>query len=166
VVIGPLLRPRSFSFGQAIVLLVLTSLALFAAERVREAVRKPYVLYGYMYSNAVRVEDYERVEEAGVLASSKWMSARTIDPSNEMALGRELFRAQCMSCHTVGGYQDILPHLADRTIDDLEVILMDLPSFRGYMPPFAGNDQERLALAGWLMTLQQPEAKPVSEGGH
>ena len=166
VLVGPLLRPRSFSFGQALVLLVLASLSLFAAERVREAVRKPYVLFGYMYSNAVRVEDYERVEEAGLLASSKWMSVRAIDESNELTVGRELFRAQCMSCHTVGGYQDILPHLADRTVEDLEVILMDMPSFRGYMPPFAGNDQERLALARWLMTLPGPEARPLSEGGH
>jgi len=166
VLVGPLLRPRSFSFGQALVLLVLASLSLFAAERVREAVRKPYVLFGYMYSNAVRVEDYERVEEAGLLASSKWLSVRAIDESNELTVGRELFRAQCMSCHTVGGYQDILPHLADRTVEDLEVILMDMPSFRGYMPPFAGNDQERLALARWLMTLPGPEARPLSEGGH
>ncbi len=166
VVIGPLLRPKSFSFGQALVLLVLTSLSLFAAERVREAVRKPYVLFGYMYSNAVRVEDYDRVEESGILASSKWMSASTIDQSNELTIGRELFRAQCMSCHTVGGYQDILPHLAERTAEDLEVILMDLPSFRGYMPPFAGNDEERLALARWLITLTESDAPVLSEGGY
>ena len=165
VVLGPLLRPKSFSFGQALVLLVLTSLSLFAAERVREAVRKPYVLFGYMYANSVRVEDYSRVEEAGILASAKWISATTIDESNELTVGRELFRAQCMSCHTVGGYQDILPHLSERTVDDLEVILMDLPSFRGFMPPFAGNDEERLALARWLVTLTEPDGKPVSQGG-
>ena len=165
VVFGPLLRPKHFSFGQALVLLVLASVALFAAERVREAVRKPYILYGYMYANGVRVEDYERVEQAGVLASSKWMSAQTIDQANELRLGRELFRAQCMSCHTVGGYQDIVPHLAGRTADDLDVILMDLSSFRGYMPPFAGNDQERLTLARWLMTLPQPDATARSLGG-
>ena len=165
VVIGPLLRPKSFSFGQALVLLVLTSVSLFAAERVREAVRKPYVLFGYMYSNTVRVEDYSRIEEAGILASAKWISATTIDESNELTVGRELFRAQCMSCHTVGGYQDIIPHLSDRTVDDLEVILMDLSSFRGYMPPFAGNDEERLALARWLVTLTEPGGPSLSQGG-
>ena len=165
VVVGPLLQPKRFNFWQAVVLLLVTSVCLFTAERVREAVRKPYVLYGYMYSNAVRVEDFDRVEEAGILASSKWMSTNVIDESNELAVGRELFRAQCTSCHTVGGYQDILPHLAGRTVEDLEVILMDLSSFRGYMPPFAGNDEERLALARWLMTLPPADAKPLSQGG-
>jgi len=70
-----------------------------------------------------------------------------------------------MSCHTVGGYQDIVPHLAGRTVDDLDVILMDMSSFRGYMPPFAGTDEERLALARWLMTLPQPEATAMTVGG-
>lgn len=163
VLIGPFWRAKSFTFAQAIVLLLVASGAMFAAERVREAIRKPYVLYGYMYSNAVRVDDLSRIQEQGVLAAAKWVSEKTITPENEVPVGRELFRVQCASCHTVGGYQDIIHELEDRTQEDLEVILSDLSSFKGFMPPFAGNEAERRALAAWLMTLQPPTSS--AQGG-
>lgn len=154
VFIGPFWRTRSFTFAQSLVLLIMASLAMFTAERVREAIRKPYVLYGYMYSNAVLVSDLEKLQEAGLLQSAKWVSSRAITPENELQVGRELFRIQCASCHTVGGYQDITQQLTDRTQEELEMILSDLPSFKGYMPPFAGNEQERIALAKWLMSIK------------
>ncbi len=163
VLIGPFWRPRAFTFAQAVVILLVASAAMFSWERVREAVRKPYIIHGYMYSNSMLVNEVESIQEAGLLQKAKWISERELSEANELKIGKELFRAQCASCHTVGGYQDVVPHLVDRTQEDLEIILSELPSFRGFMPPFAGNERERTALAKWLMTLQPTTT--ASKGG-
>ncbi len=160
----PLIRPRSFNMAMAIVIFLLASGVMFTFERVREASRKPYVIYGYMYSNSVRVDDVEPTREAGLLATAKWISHTEITEENKVAVGQEIFRVQCSSCHTTAGYQNIVPYLEDRTEDDLYIIITDLDMFRGFMPPFAGNDDEKLALAAYLMTLKQPAAPLAGEG--
>jgi mono/diheme cytochrome c family protein len=165
VLLGPFFRPKSFTFVQAVLILLLASGVMFTFERVREASRKPYVIHGYMYSHSVRVDDLESTQEAGLMATAKWISASEITEEDAISVGRELFRVSCSSCHTIGGYQNIVPYLADRTEEDLDIILSDLSEFQGFMPPFAGNDEERLALATYLMTLKAPEETTTNEEG-
>jgi len=154
VLVGPFWRPRSFNFYQAVIVLLVASAIMFSWERVREAARKPFIIDQYMYANGVRVDDFDAIQSAGLLASGKWFSQKTLDESNEVMMGKEIFRAQCASCHTIDGYQNIRQYLVDRTFDDLDVIVSDLSSFRGFMPPFAGTDGERTALVKYLMTVK------------
>lgn len=83
-------------------------------ERLREGIRKPFLIHSYLFSNGLRVDDIERVNEQGMASYSGWVAQRSDDGAE--ALGREIFKAQCASCHTLDGYQGIrqlLPSTGD-----------------------------------------------------
>ena len=74
------------------------------------------------------------------------------------AVGREIFRVECQSCHTVHAYRAVSGYLEVRQWDQQEINAMltglDL-MHNGVMPPFAGTDAERAALAAFLSTTFQ-----------
>lgn len=114
---------------------------------------------------------------SGVLAVSRWARApeTTGDEAERLvASGRRLFTLQCAACHTVDGYLAIRPLVRGRSQAALSGLLarlarpvdpneqptgwdhpdLRLDTWRGRrMPPFAGTDDERRALAAYLATL-------------
>jgi mono/diheme cytochrome c family protein len=112
-------------------LLVLVALAAFTFfggyERLREGVRKPFLIHGYLFSNGLAIDDVERVNEQGMAAWSGWVARRSTDGPAQH--GREIFRAECASCHTLGGYQSIRALLP--TVDDMLAVADDLPAGHG-----------------------------------
>jgi cytochrome bd-type quinol oxidase subunit 1 len=78
-----------------------------AFEYMREIARKPYILYGQMYSNAISPSRMKEIGEKGFLHAAKWSRIKTVTPSNMLEAGEEIFRLQCMACHTVNGYNGI-----------------------------------------------------------
>jgi hypothetical protein len=152
---GPYRNPR---FSNVVLVAVLGFLGLSATavtEWVREAVRKPYIIYGYMYSNSVRVEDRERLTREGVLKNARWATIREVTPENELAAGEQVFRVQCQACHTVDGYNGIRPMVRGWREEFLDVQLQHLNELKGFMPPFTGSEAERKALAKWLHKIGQ-----------
>lgn len=146
-----------------IVLLVptLTSILLLGTfERVREFVRKPYAIGGYMYSNGIRVDAYPMLQRDGLLTHATYASVHTVTPENEQEAGREVFRLACTRCHTtdgINGIRGILTGMYGEAPWDAESIssyVATMHNARPYMPPFPGNEAERDALAVWLVTLQ------------
>jgi len=123
----------------AAVLVMLAGFAWFGAfEWFRESVRKPYVIDGYMYANAVevaRVEDYRR---DGLLAHMKFTTG---DP------GADLFRRACGSCHMLGGYRDIKPAFDGTDPEFIAGLVRGAHKLVGNMPPFYGTDEEADLLA-------------------
>jgi len=51
------------------------------------------------------IEDIERINSEGVQAYSGWASIGGSDDPVEV--GRRIFKIECSSCHTLGGYQSI-----------------------------------------------------------
>jgi mono/diheme cytochrome c family protein len=176
-----LLRPR-WARPVPLVLIMVTGFAFFGGyERLREGVRKPFLIHDYMYSNGLKVEHIDRINEEGLLAVSGWVARAPADDPVER--GRQIFRIQCASCHTVSGYQGIRELLPDDPDMALGVIFMmyeqglayseagranpvdksglDYP----YMPPFVGTDEEMEALASYLAELSAGEDRPSTEGG-
>ncbi len=49
---------------------------------------------------------------------------------------------------------DIRDRMAGQTAEQVEQIIFEMGNLRPYMPPFAGNSQEREALLVYLGTLQ------------
>ena len=97
------------------VVLALAAFSFFGGyERLREGIRKPFLIHSYMFSNGLRVAEIPDVNASGVLARSGWAGlAAAEDPAS---VGRQVFRAQCASCHTIDGYQGIrqaLPTVAE-----------------------------------------------------
>jgi cytochrome bd-type quinol oxidase subunit 1 len=158
--LGPWLSPRHFNLAFALVIAVLAFCVTGVTEWVREAVRKPYIIYDYMYSNTVRVKEMPAVRQVGVLPSARFVRHRSVTPENRLEAGEELFRVQCQSCHTVDGYNSMRFAVKGWPEDMIEYQLLRLDQLKGFMPPFMGNDAERKALAAWLARLNpQPEQR-------
>ena len=153
--LGAWRTPEQFSTAFAALLLGMGFVATGTTEWVREAVRKPYILFGYMYSNSIHVGDADRVTQVGVLQTAKWAGIR--DASHPDA-GREVFTLLCLSCHEVDGYNPVRPLVRGWDEEYLDYQLSRLDTLKGFMPPFTGTAAERRALAQYLVSLN-PEAR-------
>jgi cytochrome bd-type quinol oxidase subunit 1 len=156
--VGPYLNPRGFSFGSAVAFLVCGLGVTSMSEWSREMLRKPYVIYNYMYSNGIRKADLETINKDSFAAFSKWE-----DPDH---IGTSMFRQQCMICHTTDGYRSMKKLLGERDLEGIKTFLLmmretdpEKNSYLNIMPPLVGTDKEVEALAEYLVTL-----KPVKLG--
>ncbi len=144
--------PKSVQQGFSFALLILAFVYLGSFEMVRESARRPYIIQGYMYSNSILKAELPEFQKHGVLKTARWAKNRTISPANEAAAGAEVFKLLCISCHSVGGYRnDILERTKDMTIGQFESTLDEMGAEEEQMPPFAGNRQERQALAKYVL---------------
>jgi cytochrome bd-type quinol oxidase subunit 1 len=163
---GPYQHPRYFNLTFAFVIAVLALSTTGVTEWVREAVRKPYIIYNYMYANTLRVAELERVRQQGILASARFVRFHEVDPLRPVESGREVFRVQCASCHTVDGYNSIRFAVKGWSSDMIEYQLLHLNELKGFMPPFVGTEAERRALRDWLLSLNpQPGTREPPRPG-
>lgn len=153
-------RPASLR-GWATVLPAVAAVVLMSSfERVREFVRKPYAIAGYLYSNGLRVEDYPLLQREGLLATATYTAVREVRPDNRIDAGREVFALACTRCHTVDGINGVRSALAKLYPDQrwqeqkLDLYLSSMHLARPFMPPFPGTVAERGALATYLASLQ------------
>jgi len=122
-------------------------------EYMREIARKPWIIYNHMYSNSILREDMKRLNGEGTLQNAKWSLIRTVGSHNRIQTGKELFKVQCMICHTVNGlYNDIVKHTEGLTTLGMTAQLRGQGKIRSYMPPFAGKESEREALAEYIVS--------------
>jgi mono/diheme cytochrome c family protein len=159
---GPYRRPQESGLIVAVTIAFFGLGATGVTEWVREAVRKPYIIYGYMYSNGIRVADADRIATQGILQTAKWVSVRDPQDADWKRVGFEIFRSECRSCHTVDGYNGIRLMVKGWREDFVDYQLQHLNELKGFMPPFIGTPAERRALARWLAYLGR--SRPISEG--
>lgn len=147
--------PRRVWLAYLLIGLGLAHMGFF--EWTREAARRPWLLHGIMYSTSLSPADLRKANEQGFLKTSRWSAHKEITPQNRLEVGREIYAAQCLPCHSIGGPQlDIRPRVAHLTARGLESQLEGQGRLLEYMPPFAGNAQERAALAAFL-TKDRPK---------
>ncbi len=154
---GPFRHPR---LANALVVAILVVFGLGVTgvtEWVREAVRKPYVIYGYMYSNGIVRADRPSIADRGILQTAKWVNRQEIE-GNRMRAAAEIFRVECRSCHTIDGYNGLRPLMRGWSERFTDYQLQRLNELKGYMPPFAGTDDERRWLATWLAEVARQPA--------
>lgn len=138
-------------------------------ERVREFIRKPYVIAGYMYSNGVRVSELPVLQRDGILPYAAYASVRQVNSQNQLQAGREVFRLACTRCHTTHGINSVVDNFrrmyGDQPWDreQLSGFLLGMHLTRTYMPPFPGNAAEADALAAYLKSLQPLTASPARQ---
>ncbi|WP_255497945.1 c-type cytochrome [Flavobacterium sp. I3-2] len=141
------------------VLFVFAFLGFF--ERVREFVRKPYVIGQYMYSNLLLEEDYPVYQQDGILKYATYTSVTEITEDNKLEAGKNVFMMACSRCHTgqgVNSVVDVFERMLG-TKDTLSINMMtaympNMHTGRNYMPPFPGNEAEAEALAIYIRHLQ------------
>lgn len=153
VMIGVLVaawRPRAVTAGVGVALLVIVQMGLMGAEFFREMARKPYVVHGTLYSNSLWKKDaVPPALKAPFLAKARWHPA--VEPLSP-AHGEWVFRLQCVSCHTREGYRDIRSRTASWT-PEFAFRWFETMHEQGVMPPFQGSDEDRAALAAYLLSL-------------
>ena len=149
-------------------------------ERVREFIRKPYVIGQYMYANGLRVGDYPLLQRDGVLTYATYSNPLTeaektglpdgLSTEEQTALlgriqkGKDVFMDTCSRCHTGHGVNSITSQLqrlyGDRpwTPDLTAGYLENMHDAQPFMPPFPGNQEELQLLGAYLQHLQHNQA--------
>ncbi len=129
-------------------------------ERVREFIRKPFVIHDYLYANGIRVEDYPLLQEQGMLRHATYVAHREVTAVNRFACGQDVFRLSCSRCHTTRGINGVLQKFDTLyggepwNPEDIKLTIRTMHVSRPYMPPFPGNEAELDALSHYVCGLQ------------
>jgi len=149
-------KPKRAPVFLAIMMLI-GSMGLIAEfERVREFVRKPYIIYNYMYANGVRVADVPYLNKEGYLKHAAFVPPefRQVTDENRLVAGKYLYQMQCRYCHTVNGINSMKARTKGLSEEAIYIRIGSLNSVvTPFMPPFTGTDAERKALAAYLASL-------------
>lgn len=125
-------------------------------EMVRESVRKPYIIYDYMYANGVLAKDAEKYNKEGFLAHSTFSKVKEVTEENKYQAGEDLYKSQCLACHTVDGWREkraFATRIEGWTEESIDTYIDTLHETRPFMPPFVGTDDEQKALAHYLQEI-------------
>ncbi len=167
------LFPRNATWWGTGILLGMGLITMGMSEWTREAARKPYVVYGYMWSNGMLVSEAEAMSE-GFLEQARWARHSDVTGLQDADLwyaGRDMFVGQCHSCHTTTGYRGMDRFLGERDVEAIELFLDGISygneenAYAKYMPPLVGTKAEKQALAIFLSTLNA-EAREHGGGAH
>jgi cytochrome bd-type quinol oxidase subunit 1 len=114
-------------------------------EFLREIARKPWIVHGYLYSSGVLAKDLRRIDEEGWLEEARW-ARKFAKPE----AGEDMLASQCLACHTVGGRRDLAKITARFDVHSM-IEQLECQGDSGYMPPFAGNAEDREILANYIV---------------
>ena len=157
-------NPRDFNLSHAMSVLLLALIATGAGEYAREMLRKPFVIGRWMYSNGVRVTYVSKINNQGYLANSQWVWSGDGAQPTSYSRGEAIFRGECASCHTMGGYRSLHKLLDGRDragIHNFLVMLHDNKPdspYHRFMPPFSGTNADLDDLTNYLATQISPPA--------
>jgi len=87
-----------------------------------------------------------------------------LEPDAPPTGGAAAFERYCAACHGPQAAWPIAERLHRRSADELYEALGRLPQLREEMPPFAGSEAERRALAAYLGDLSATTGQPVPAG--
>lgn len=159
-------KPKRTPLVLAVIMLVGSMGLIGEFERVREFVRKPYIIYDYMYANGVRVADVPYLNKDGYLKHAAFVPPkyRTVTPENKLMAGKYLYQMQCRYCHTVNGVNSIRARIEGMDENSIFARIGALNSAATpFMPPFTGTEEERHALAAYLDYLRQNKVEADEE---
>ncbi|MBN2577507.1 MAG: cytochrome ubiquinol oxidase subunit I [Pirellulales bacterium] len=179
--LGPYRNPGWMTPGFTIALFLFGTAAFGASEFIREAVRKPYILYNVVFGNQITPDEVVPFSRQGYLESGLWtkpfvaegypqvlqdgkiQSERLLQlPSEDrVRLGRVLFMYHCNDCHAAReGYSAVGPLLIGKSRSAVRWTVEHLDEAQFFMPPWAGTPEEAELLTDYLMTIA-----PKSPGG-
>ncbi len=149
-------------------------------ERVREFVRKPYIIGRYMYANGVRAQDLPLYQSKGVLPYATYTFPLTeaelgtpntaLSPDEVKKLhttlqqGKDVFMITCSRCHTGHGVNSVVTKFSNLMGDapfnaqTLGGYMENMHAARTFMPPFPGSKAELNLLAEYIVHLQKTDA--------
>ena len=167
--------PMRISFTMALVVLLVGQGLFGSFEFVREAGRKPYLIWDTTYSTQILKAHVPVVNQTGAIASAKWAPPEIRDgitDDNRIPAGEFLFQLQCAPCHSINGpMNDIRKRTAHYDANGLDALMTGMGKLNKYMPPFVGTAEERSVLARYIAehlnavapfeAAEAPEPEPV-----
>jgi cytochrome bd-type quinol oxidase subunit 1 len=156
----------STSILGGVLLCLLAFVAFGAMEFVREGVRKPYIIDGFMYSTGVTKPEFAHIDpranqsqtqQTGIISASPWALPpdKAVEQLNTIDYGKAVFTAACSKCHNVDGYNAIRPLTKGWSQKTILNTLGHLDEIKPSMPPFPGTNDEKMALTEYLLSLHQ-----------
>ncbi|GKT30138.1 cytochrome ubiquinol oxidase subunit I, partial [Aduncisulcus paluster] len=91
--------------NSAMIMLVVSLMFYGSFEFMREAGRKPYVVWGEVYSTNITVEQEKKMHGESILQNAKWIpqDLREITDQNRLKAGSWLYQMECGPCHAING---------------------------------------------------------------
>jgi mono/diheme cytochrome c family protein len=134
-------------------------------EWIRESVRRPFLIYNYLYSNAIYASNLNQVNAQGILKSARWSTIKEINSNNALSAGKEIFHLACASCHSINGpMNNIMPLTKKFSVYGMQSTLDGMGKLNHYMPVFPGTDIEKTALSRYIVErLHKNQEEPQSE---
>lgn len=171
------MKPLTIKLIPAILAIAVLFGGIWSIERIREMIRKPYVIPQYMYSNQIIGKDIpakgvsadaKTINEKGLLKVAPFVpdALREINEGNQVQAGRMIALIECSSCHVLNekGLRampqmvrrlEFKPHAeAAEEIQEIEGFIDALGGYP-YMPPFVGTAAEKKALAAYLHSISR-----------
>lgn len=164
------IKPLTIRIVPAILVMAVLFVGIWSAERIREIIRKPYIISNYMYSNQIIGSDIrskgvkaeaDLINERGILKVAPFVPSnlRDINEMNKLQAGKMIAIIECSSCHVLeeSGLRSLSKMVKRLDFKDAEVAEGFLDALGGYpyMPPFYGTAAEKKALAAYLVSLNK-----------
>ncbi|NIM16187.1 MAG: cytochrome c [Candidatus Aminicenantes bacterium] len=156
------LKPRKLPRPALVIPIIVLFIFLGSFERVREFIRKPFVIGEYMYANGLRVKDYPLYQKNGILPYATYVSTPQVTEENKIEAGKNVFMIACSRCHTVTGINSVVRKFRNITGPgkplNAEAIKQYIPKMHQvwyYMPPFPGNEAELDALTAFILEMDK-----------
>ena len=159
------IAPKKLPKHLLIIPVIASVLFLGTFERLREFIRKPYVIGNYMYANGILVDEYPLYQQTGLLKNAPYAKISEITEANVLEAGEEVFTLACTRCHTTHGINSVVIKFEQMygtekplDVEAMKAYMKGMHNVRYYMPPFPGNDAELDALAKYIAHQQkEPE---------
>jgi mono/diheme cytochrome c family protein len=145
--LGTVLFPRRAGYVSAAILLLCALMSMGGFEWAREAIRKPFIIRDFLYSNGLLAADAATLPAQEPLAVTYSTGDR----------GHDLYLKACRSCHTISGYHALAPRMAGRSVENIAALIPRLQFYREQMPPFPGNKDDIAILAKYLHSIADPD---------
>jgi len=175
--IGPYRNPGWLSPGFALTLFLFGLAAFSTGEFIREAVRKPYIVYNVVFGHQVLPEEVAELRREGFLEGGTWTRAYVqkhypqvfengqiiekrlleLPSQDQLVLGETIFQYHCNDCHAVReGYSAAGRLLQGRPPAMIQSLVEHLHEVHFFMPPWSGTTEEAKLLTAYLATIAPP----------
>lgn len=182
---GPYRNPRWLSPGFAILFFTFGLAAVTTGEYIREAVRKPYIVYNVVLGNQILADEVPRLRQSGYLEGGTWTKAfvshhypqvihegkiapsrfLTLPESDQLKLGEVLFQYHCNDCHAAGdGFSAVGQLIRGWTPEMVQQVVEHPEKAHFFMPPWAGTQEEAELLKKYLLSIAQPQPRGMYYG--
>ncbi len=187
IYIGPYKNPNWVSAGFAILLFLLGLGSMATGEYIREAVRKPYIIYNIVMSNQVLTSEVNSIKQKGYLESGIWTKRfiqtfypdyinnnqideaklLTLPLADRIKIGQVLFQHHCNDCHSDKEGYVSLGHLTTGwTPEIIRLIVLHPEKTHFFMPPWLGTPEEADLLVDYIISLQRQFPKGMYYGNN